>query len=208
MDQLRSGHIKKSEEPRINFQKKLDAIISDISSEKDKPSLLLHSCCGPCSSYVVDYLMDYFKVTVFYYNPNIYPEEEYIHRLSEQSRLLKKMGVQLIEGSYDHERFLDCVKGLESEPEGGARCKECFRMRLSETSRFARERSFDYFCTTLTVSPHKNAMVINSVGEEYSDKTLLWLPSDFKKRDGYKKSIELSKKYELYRQDYCGCEFA
>ena len=192
--------------PKINYQKKLDDIIDQISVRDNSPSLLLHSCCGPCSSYVVTYLKDYFNITVFYYNPNIYPEEEYIHRLSEQKRLLKELGVDLLEGRYDHQEFLDCVRGLESEPEGGKRCEKCFWLRLSETARMAQEKGFDYFCTTLTVSPHKNAMIINQTGQSISGKAL-WLPADFKKKDGYKKSVQISEEYGLYRQNYCGCEF-
>lgn len=193
--------------PKINYQKKLDDILVKISSSDHFPSLILHSCCGPCSSYVVTYLKDYFNITVFYYNPNIFPEEEYIHRLSEQKRLLNELGVRLLEAEYDHQVFLDAVKGLESEPEGGKRCEKCFMLRLSETEKKARELGFDYFCTTLTVSPHKNAIIINNTGEALSG-DVIWLPSDFKKRDGYKKSIQISKEYNLYRQDYCGCEFA
>ena len=195
------------DEPGVNYQKKLDAVIKEAADSALVPTLLLHSCCGPCSSYVVTYLKDFFKVTVFYYNPNIYPEQEYQHRLSEQARLLKELGIDLIEKGYCHEEFLDQVRGLEAEPEGGKRCTQCFRLRLSRTAELAKELGFDYFCTTLTVSPHKNAMVINAVGRELENE-VLWLPSDFKKRDGYKRSIELSGKYGLYRQDYCGCEFA
>jgi len=193
--------------PKINYQKLLDEVIDRISVYDQKPSLLLHSCCGPCSSYVVTYLKEYFNVTVFFYNPNIYPEEEYLHRLSEQRRLLKELDVELIEKGYDHTEFLECAKGYESEPEGGARCERCFNLRLKKTHDLAVELGFEYFCTTLTVSPHKNAFIINEIGERLSE-NILWLPSDFKKRDGYKRSIELSKQYNLYRQDYCGCEFA
>ena len=192
--------------PKINYQKKLDDILEKISERGHRPSLLLHSCCGPCSSYVVTYLRDYFNVTVFYYNPNIFPEEEYAHRLAEQARLLKELGIDLLEGKYDHQEFLDRVHGLESEPEGGKRCEQCFHMRLLETARIADDMGFDYFCTTLTVSPHKNAMIINHTGEELSCKAV-WLPSDFKKKDGYKKSVQISEEYGLYRQNYCGCEF-
>ena len=178
------------------------------------PSILLHSCCGPCSSYVVTYLQQWFAVTVLYYNPNIFPQEEYEHRLSEQARLLKELQVPLLTVPYDHQEFLDGVQGLEGEPEGGVRCEECFRLRLRKTRELALSGGFEYFATTLTVSPHKNAMVINRVGLELAAELdpengrLLWLPSDFKKKDGYKKSILLSKQYDLYRQEYCGCEFA
>ncbi len=245
-------------QPKINYQLELDKVISSLQSAGERKSVLLHSCCGPCSSYVVTYLKEYFDVTVLYYNPNIYPEEEYTHRLSEQARLLKELEVPLIEIGYDHHEFLDYVRGYEAEPEGGARCKSCFELRLNKTYELAREYNFDYICTTLTVSPHKNAMVINAVGQNivsaymchktdtepgraefnnselnvldislpetgsrepgkeglnedqsrYAAHNIMWLPGDFKKREGYKKSIELSKQYDLYRQEYCGCEFA
>ena len=194
-----------------NYQRALDEIISEITSEGRRPKLLLHSCCGPCSSYCLTYLREFFDITLYYYNPNIYPPEEYEHRLSEQKRLLGFFDdVSYMDSSYDHSEFTEYVKGLEGEPEGGARCRKCFELRLQETARAAKEGGFDYFATTLTISPHKNAFVINSVGEdiEKSMEGAKWLPADFKKRDGYKKSIELSDKYGLYRQDYCGCEFA
>ncbi|MBQ9030481.1 MAG: epoxyqueuosine reductase QueH [Parasporobacterium sp.] len=220
-----------------NYQQELDRIIEQNQLTGKVPSLLLHSCCGPCSSYVVTYLKGYFDVTVLYYNPNIYPEEEYDHRLAEQARLLRELGVPLLTVPYDHREFLEKVRGYEQEPEGGARCRLCFELRLKKTWEIAAAEGFDYYCTTLTVSPHKNAMVINEVGEILSfDQEVpgaalsgaalhseaaagtaescaagtgaAWLPSDFKKREGYKKSIELSKQYGLYRQVYCGCEFA
>jgi len=198
----------------VNYQLELDRIIQKEQAKGRVPTLLLHSCCGPCSSYVVTYLQNYFKVTVLYYNPNIYPEEEYDHRLSEQARLLKALDVPLLTLPYDHGDYLSRVSGLESEPEGGRRCEECFLLRLEKTYELAVQGHFDYFCTTLTVSPHKNAFVINQVGmmiqktEEEKDGAVMWLPSDFKKREGYKRSIELSKQFDLYRQTYCGCEFA
>ena len=205
--------------PQIpNFQKELDHVLNRVLCQDTKPSLFLHSCCGPCSSYCLSYLNDFFQITVFYYNPNIDPYEEYQHRLSEQKRLIDCLNqdlsadIQLVEGSYDHNEFLEAAKGLEEEPEGGKRCRECFFLRLSETEKQAAFGGFDYFATTLTVSPHKNALWINEVGEECAQKDqtghLLWLPSDFKKKNGYQKSIELSRKYKLYRQNYCGCEFA
>ena len=193
---------------KVNYQLALDQIIEKQTMENKVPALLLHSCCGPCSSYVVTYLMQYFRITVLYYNPNIYPEEEYQLRLREQARLLRELKIPLLEIGYDHQEFLDAVRGLEAEPEGGARCRTCFELRMKKTRDIAEQKEFDYFCTTLTVSPHKNAMVINQVGKELETEMILWLPSDFKKREGYKKSIELSKEYQLYRQDYCGCEFA
>ncbi len=200
-------------EQKKNFQKKLDELLETIKESSKTPSLLLHSCCGPCSSYVLDYLKDYFHITVFYYNPNIDPEEEYAHRLSEQKRLIDTVypgSVELLTLPYDHEEFLSAVKGLEGEPEGGARCEECFRLRLEKTAQLAKEMGFDYYGTTLTVSPHKNAMILNRVGHEteVSSGNAVWLESDFKKKNGYLKSIELSKEIDLYRQVYCGCEFA
>lgn len=184
-----------------------------------KPRLMLHSCCGPCSSYCLEYLKDHFDITVFYYNPNIYPQEEYDHRLFEQKRLIDEMNrhadcsIKLMTVPYDHQEFLDFVKGLEEEKEGGARCSKCFELRLSRTAAAASALEMDYFGTTLTVSPHKNAVLINRIGGELTGEALLpsslkWLPSDFKKNDGYKRSIELSREYDLYRQNYCGCEFS
>jgi len=184
-----------------------------IKKEKESgrvPALLLHSCCGPCSSAVLERLTPDFALTVFYYNPNIYPEEEYRHRLAEQARLLEELGIPLLTLPYDHQEFLSVVQGLEGEPEGGGRCRKCFELRLGKTLQLARTGGFDYFATTLTVSPHKNALIINKIGQELAgaEEAVLWLPSDFKKRDGYKESIRLSEEYHLYRQNYCGCEFA
>ena len=196
---------------KVNYQLQLDSIIEENKSSDKVPTVLLHSCCGPCSSYVVTYLQEFFQVTVLYYNPNIFPEEEYEHRLSEQARLLQELHVPLLTVPYDHQEYLNQVIGLEAEPEGGARCEVCFRIRLEKTYEIALQKGFDYYCTTLTVSPHKNAAVINLVGQsvaEIGSEHVLWLPSDFKKREGYKRSVELSRQYNLYRQDYCGCEFA
>lgn len=204
---------------KINYQKKLDQIIQEISANNERPRLLLHSCCGPCSSYCLEYLKDHFEITVFYYNPNIYPFEEYEHRLSEQERLINEMkdelntDIRLLTIPYDHEEFLCAAKGLENEKEGGARCSKCFELRLKKTAETAVTMNMDYFATTLTVSPHKNADLINRIGEKTAlelagTSGLMWLPSDFKKNDGYKRSIELSKKYGLYRQNYCGCSFS
>ncbi len=192
---------------KINYQTKLDELTGSLTY---KPSLLLHSCCGPCSSYVTEYLAKYFDIYLFFFNPNIYPESEYIKRLDTQSKWLDRTDyAKLIEGDYDHKGFLDAVRGLENEPEGGGRCTKCFILRLEETARVAALGGYKYFGTTLTVSPHKNAELINDLGETLAKKyRVKWLPSDFKKREGYKRSIELSREYELYRQNYCGCEFS
>ena len=195
---------------KINYQLKLEEITGGLEK---RPSLLLHSCCGPCSSYCLNYLKEYFDITVLYYNPNIFPEEEFIHRANEQKRLIDEAmdGVKLLIPEYDHSEFTEYVKGLEEEKEGGARCEKCFRLRLEKTAQAAASGGFDFFGTTLTVSPHKNAQVINSVGESIAAEFTIspaWLYADFKKKNGYKISIELSQKYGLYRQNFCGCEFS
>ncbi|MDE6149713.1 MAG: epoxyqueuosine reductase QueH [Ruminococcus sp.] len=198
---------------KINYQKKLDGIIDDITKNGETPSLLLHSCCAPCSSYVLEYLSQYFKITVFYYNPNISPEEEYKKRVAEQKRLISQLpmknAVEFIEGDYKPQDFYDIAKGLESIPEGGKRCFACYRLRLEQTAKLAAELKIDYFTTTLSISPYKNASKLNEIAEElsyiYNVKNL---PSDFKKKEGYKRSIVLSAEYNLYRQDYCGCIFS
>ncbi len=194
-----------------NYQRQLDMITETLTGEK--PRLLLHSCCGPCSSYVLEYLTKYFSVTVLFYGPNIQPYGEYQKRLEYQRRLIAEMPcespVSILECEYDGESFTSAVRGLESEPEGGARCTVCFRLRIEETARLAQERGFEWFCTTLSVSPHKDAERINAIGRELSEKYgVKWLPNDFKKRGGYQRSIELSKQYGLYRQDYCGCIYS
>lgn len=196
---------------KVNYQKELDKIINNIN--ENKPRLFLHSCCAPCSSYVLEYLTQYFDITLFYFNPNISPEEEYLKRVNEVKRLVREMpcckNVRVIEGRYDSEEFFKYVKGLEHEREGGARCIKCFELRLEETARLAKENGADYFCTTLSISPLKNAENINTVGQKIAEKYgVKWLPSDFKKREGYKRSIELSAQYELFRQNYCGCVFS
>ncbi len=187
-------------------QKNMDALIQSLGERR--PRLLLHSCCGPCSSYVLEYLSDYFDITLFFYNPNIQPAEEYEKRLSAQKQLLErakyKNPVAFLAGEYEPQRFFEAVKGLENCREGGARCEKCFELRLSNAAEIAKKGGFDYFATTLTVSPHKNAVLINEIGGRYQN----YLPSDFKKREGYKRSIILSKEYELYRQGYCGCIFS
>lgn len=195
-----------------NYQKELERVICAIPEGKI-PTLLLHSCCAPCSSYVLEYLSDYFAVTVLYYNPNIYPEGEFRHRADEQKRLIEalpsKHPISFIEGRFDSREFYDAVRGLEHIPEGGERCHACFRLRLEETARIAAENRFDYFTTTLTISPLKNAAALNKIGEETASHFgIAWLPSDFKKKNGYKRSVELSEEYGLYRQDYCGCVFS
>lgn len=196
---------------KINYQKELDKVIEQ--NKNRKPSLLLHSCCAPCSSYVLEYLTKYFDITVLYFNPNISPEEEYIKRAEEVKRLIKEMpcckNVKFIDGRYDENEFLGYVKGLEGEREGGARCIKCFEQRLEETAKIAKKIGSDYFCTTLSISPLKNAENINNVGEKAAEKyNVKWLPSDFKKKEGYKRSIELSAEYSLFRQNYCGCVFS
>ena len=177
------------------------------------PSLLLHSCCGPCSSYVLEYLSRYFAITVFYYNPNIYPPEEYEHRVKEQQRFIAECTfdhpVQFVAGDYEPELFYDAVRTLEDCPEGGERCFVCYRLRLAEAAKLADELGCDYFTTTLSISPHKNAAKLNEIGEELAGITKArHLPSDFKKRGGYKRSVELSAEHGMYRQDYCGCVFS
>lgn len=175
-----------------------------------KPALLLHSCCGPCSTAVLERLLPYFQITVFYYNPNILPKEEYDKRLGEQRRLLHELGgIALMEGRYDPQRFLSAVRGLEGEPEGGRRCERCFALRMEETARVCREGGYDLFTTTLTVSPHKNAQMVNQACETAAAAYhVAALPADFKKRGGYPRSIELSRQHALYRQSFCGCPFS
>lgn len=190
----------------INYNEEMKRIISNLD---DHNKLLLHSCCGPCSSSVIERLRDYFDITVIYYNPNIEPKEEYEKRKSEQLRLLNELGIKFMDIDYLNNEYHEKVKGYENEPENGLRCPLCFELRLDKTASKAKENNFDYFGTTLTVSPHKNSKIINEIGlkleEKYGVKFLL---SDFKKEDGYKRSIELSKKYDLYRQDYCGCLYS
>ena len=196
-----------------NEQKNLDELISHLESEGKTPSLFLHACCAPCSSYVLEYLSRYFRITVFYYNPNIYPAEEYRARVSELSRLISvlpaKNPIALLEGEYDPAVFYACAEGMEDLPEGGERCFACYRLRLAESAKLAKEKGFDFFASTLSLSPYKNAKKLNEIGRELSAQYCVsWLPNDFKKKNGYKRSIELSKEYDLYRQDYCGCVFS
>lgn len=196
---------------KVNYQLKLEEIIK--KEEGNVPSLLLHSCCAPCSSYVLEYLNKYFNITIVYYNPNISPYDEYKKRLDEQIRLINEMDtknkISLLECSYDNEIYEDMVKGLEDEPERGSRCLKCYRLRLEYIAKLAQENGFDYFGTTLSVSPYKSSRVLNEIGEELATKyNISYLYSDFKKKEGYKRSIELSKIYNLYRQDYCGCKYS
>ena len=191
----------------------MERILATLPQEGERPRLLLHSCCGPCSSYVLECLAAHFRVTVDYYNPNIFPEAEFEKRLSEQRRLLAEMpsasDVALVADPYDEAEFLEAVKGLEAEPEGGARCAVCYRLRLAHTAKRAAAEGFDFFTTTLTVSPYKHADVLNEIGKELAEEVgVPYLFSDFKKKDGYKRSCTLAAEYGLYRQDYCGCRFS
>lgn len=197
---------------KINYQNQLDRIIENIDPD-NPPRLLLHSCCAPCSSYTLEYLSRYFDITVYYFNPNISPKQEFDKRFEEQKRLISQMpfknSVTLVEGDYNYDDFLEIAKGLENVPEGGERCFRCYKMRLESTARLAKEQGFDYFCTTLSISPLKNSQKINELGFEIEEKYgVKWLPSDFKKREGYKRSIQLSREYSLYRQNFCGCVFS
>lgn len=197
----------------VNFQQKLDEKLVEITSGQETPNLLLHACCAPCSSYVLEYLAKYFRITVFFYNPNISPQEEFDKRVLELERFIKEFPVehpvQLEVGEYHPEVFLNMAKGLEQEPEGGSRCYRCYEQRLEETAKKCREEGYDYFTTTLSISPYKNAQWLNEIGERMADRYgIAYLVSDFKKKNGYRRSIELSQEYQLYRQDYCGCTYS
>ena len=196
-----------------NFQKEMDKLIEQNLKDGITPSLLLHSCCAPCSSYVLEYLSQFFNITVLYYNPNISPKDEYLYRLQEEKRLISEMKfknpVKILDCDYIADEFFTVAKGLEKEPEGGKRCEKCFDLRLDFTAKTAKENNFDYFATTLTISPLKNANLINQIGESLAEKyNVKYLSSDFKKKEGYKRSITLSKEYNLYRQNYCGCIYS
>lgn len=198
---------------KINYQKLLDKIIEENKKAEITPTLLLHACCAPCSSYVLEYLAEYFKITVYYYNPNISPVEEYYKRVEEEKRLISQLvvknKVEFIENGYDENEFYNAVRGFEYIAEGGERCFKCYRLRLESTARLAEKMGFDYFTTTLSISPYKNSAKLNEISKELSEMhNVKALPADFKKREGYKRSIELSKEYNLYRQDYCGCVFS
>lgn len=196
-----------------NYQKELDKIIEELQKTGETPRLFLHSCCAPCSSYVLEYLSPYFEITDFFYNPNISPKEEYEKRVLEMKRLIEEMPLVhkpvFQEGEYCPEAFFAMAKGMEDLPEGQERCFGCYRMRLEEAARLAAEGGYDYFATTLTISPLKNAAKLNEIGEELEAcYHVKHLPSDFKKKEGYKRSTQLSREYDLYRQDYCGCVFS
>ena len=211
----------------MNYQLELDKIMKMSTANNQRPSLLLHSCCAPCSSYVLEYLLDYFEITVFYYNPNIFPESEMILRVKEQEVLIEQMNqgalrnakeeekstgqgeIKFIQGPYEQEKFYQLSKGLENEKERGKRCVNCYKLRLEKTAWMAREQVFDYFTTTLSISPLKDVDLINHIGGQLQEEVQVkWLPSDFKKKNGYKRSVELSQQFGLYRQNYCGCEFS
>lgn len=194
----------------MNYDLEMQKQMNNI---KEGTKLLLHACCAPCSSAVLERLSDFFEITIFYYNPNITEEKEYLKRIEELKKFISlvkyKYPISLIPGNYEPQKFFEMAKGLEDEPERGKRCYKCYAMRLEESARIADELGFDYFCTTLTLSPHKNSNWINEIGEDLNNRyNSIYLYSDFKKRNGYKRSIELSKEYDLYRQDYCGCVYS
>lgn len=210
-----------------NYQKELEALLEELAKRREAqgtvPRLLLHSCCAPCSSYVLEYLSEFFSITVFYYNPNIGPAEEYEKRAAEQERLILELAgriqesgeerrfypISFIKGAYEPEFFYDAARGLEDAPEGGARCMKCYELRLRKAAEFAKEGEYDYFCTTLSISPLKKAGALMEIGERLAEEYgVAYLPSDFKKKDGYKRSVELSAEFVLYRQNYCGCVFS
>lgn len=200
---------------KINYQKNLDLLIDGLIADATTPKLMLHSCCAPCSSYCIEYLSQYFEITVFYYNPNIYPDEEYWLRVKEQQRFIEnfptKNKVSFIEGDYDKQCFYDMAKGLENVPERGERCHKCYELRLRKTAEIAKKEQCDYFATTLTISPQKDSSVLNTIGERIANDlgdSVKYLATDFKKKSGYLRSCEISKEYDMYRQDYCGCVFS
>ena len=193
-----------------NYSVKCENILNNLDGKK---KLLLHSCCGPCSSYVISYLTNYFDITILYYNPNIYPYDEYLKRKQEQIKLINEIdcsnNLDIMDCDYDNDLYEKCIIGLENEPERGNRCMVCYNLRMEKTAKMAKECNYDYFCTTLSVSPYKNSEWINKIGEKLQNKyNTNRLYADLKKKDGYKQSILLSKKYNLYRQDYCGCIYS
>lgn len=206
------------------YQKELDQLLSSLEKSGKKPSLLLHACCGPCSSYVIEYLTEFFDITILYYNPNIYPQEEYERRLSELEDFLPRFSpavlgkVKLVKDEYEPSQFYEAVgtdkePGLAKEPEKGERCRRCYEVRLKRAYQYAAEHNFDYFCTTLSISPFKDAEKINVIGKSLAEgadspSAPKWLPSDFKKKSGFLRSLEISEEYALYRQQYCGCVFS
>lgn len=191
---------------KVNYD---NIMMETIKNLKEKKKLLLHSCCGPCSTACIERLKEYFYITVIYYNPNIEPYEEYMHRKEEQKRILDILKIDYLDSDYSNEIFRAKTKYLANEPEGGSRCSVCFGIRLKYTAEQAKKLNFDYFTTTLTVSPHKNSDIINKIGHAIEKNIgIPFLYADFKKREGYKRSIELARKYELYRQNYCGCQYS
>ena len=196
----------------INYQLKLDEELLKIKNLDNKPKLLLHACCAPCSSYVIEYLSEYFDITIYYYNPNIYPESEYLRRLNELKKFLKEFkikNIKLIEAEYNQEDYNNNITGLEDLGEKSKRCYECYKFRMEKSCKFAKKNNYDYFTTTLSISPYKVSSWINEIGEELMNKyNINYLYADFKKKNGYKRSLELSKEYNLYRQDYCGCIYS
>ena len=193
-----------------NYSNMCDEILNNMNGRK---KLILHSCCAPCSSYVISYLTKFFDITILYYNPNISPYDEYIKRKNEQIKLINNINkdnkIDIIDCDYDNDLYERLIKGLESEPERGSRCSICYQIRMEKTAIVGKDNNYDFFCTTLSVSPYKNSDLINKIGKQLEEKyNIKWLYSDFKKKDGYKQSIELSKKYNLYRQDYCGCIYS
>ena len=195
----------------MNYQLKLENIL--IENKDKTPKLLLHSCCAPCSSYVLEYLTNYFDITILFYNPNITEEKEYLKRLNEIKKLVEeiphKNKIEIVEGRYEPKEFFDIARGLEYAPEGGERCFKCYRLREEEAAKYAKANNYDFFTTTLSISPHKNADKLNEIGEELQEKYQVnYLYADFKKKGGYQRSIVLSKEYDLYRQDFCGCIYS
>lgn len=213
MHGLRANYESEQQIMKINYQKRLDQTIAELTEEGKVPTLLLHSCCGPCSTYVLEYLSQHFRIYVLYYNPNIYPKEEYFFREAEQKKLIDTLEtihpVTFLAAKYQPERYYEAVKGHEKDPEGGERCALCFALRLREAARAAKEHGFDYFTTTLSISPHKNAQRLNEIGEQIGkEEGVLYLYADFKKKGGFLRSVERTKEHGLYRQDYCGCVFS
>lgn len=225
MENSKSGfqcNLPKSQAQKRNYQRELDQLLSKFQKDGEKkPSLLLHACCGPCSSYCLEYLTHFFDITVFYYNPNIYPPEEYFRRFNELKKLYETFPpvlegkVKVVEKEYIPQEFYDEIKikdeaELAKEPEKGERCRRCYKLRISAAYDYARANSFDYFCTTLSISPFKDAEKINVIGEALAQggQTPRWLPSDFKKKGGFKRSLEISQEFDMYRQDYCGCIYS